>query len=80
MGGEQSGWLRLRLYYIQPNGIHWCHLNLHVLHKVAKSMAKLTSSAGTNVKDSNIRSLSIFPTNVLSYQTFVTVINIVKCN
>ena len=30
------------------------------------------NSAGTNVEDSNIRSLSIFSTNVLSYQTFVT--------
>ena len=32
----------------------------------------------TNVKDSNIRSLSIFSTNVLSYQTFVTVVSVVK--
>ena len=36
----------------------------------------VASSAGTNVKDSNICSLSIYSTNVLSYQTFVTVLNI----
>ena len=38
----------------------------------------LWTNAGTNVKDSNIRLLSIFSTNVLSYQTFVTVVNEVK--
>ena len=35
-------------------------------------------SAGTNVKDSNIRLLSIFSKNVFFYQTFVTVVIIIK--
>ena len=46
----------------------------HIIRRIACTL----SSAGTNVKDSNIRPLSIFSTNVLSYQTFVAMINIVK--
>ena len=65
-----------------------CELHAHMRRHEAWSsytwevhsnrVSLLASSAGTNVKDLNIRSLSIFSTNVLSYQTFVTVVNIVK--
>ena len=37
-----------------------------------------STSAGTNAKDTNICSLSIFSTNVFFYQTFVTVVIIVQ--
>ena len=29
----------------QPNGTRWCHFHLHILHKAAKSMAKLISQS-----------------------------------
>ena len=43
-GGEpQSCWQRLCQHWEQPNGIHWGHLQLYILHKAAKSIAKLIS-------------------------------------
>ena len=34
---------------MQPNNIYWCHMHLHISHKVAKSMAKLTNQSCGNL-------------------------------
>ena len=38
-GGPQSGRQRLRQHWKQSNNIHWCHFQLHISHKAAKSIA-----------------------------------------
>ena len=40
-----ASWIACHFRWKQPNGIHWGHLHLHISHKVAKSMVKLTSQS-----------------------------------
>ena len=45
-GGEPwSGGQRVRQHWKQPNSIHWCHFQLHVSYKAAKSMVNLISQS-----------------------------------
>ena len=36
---------RLHQHWKHPNGIQWCHFQLHISHKVAKPVAKLISQS-----------------------------------